>query len=208
MEYPGLSNRQSAILDFIKAAIEKKGYPPSVREICSAVGLSSPSTVHAHLNALEEKGYIRRDPQKPRALEVLDTGTQPVFMQNHELINIPLVGKISAGLPAFAEENVEDYFPVPFDYLNSNAQLFMLRVKGESMIEAGIQNGDLLIVEEAHTASNGEIVVALIDDEATVKTFYYEKDRIRLQPENQTMSPIYVEHCEIIGKPIALYRQF
>ena len=208
MEYVGLTNRQAAILDFIKAEIERKGYPPSVREICTAVGLSSPSTVHSHLNALEEKGYIRRDPLKPRALEVLDSSIQPNFTQNHELINIPLIGRISAGLPALAEENVEDYFPLPLDYLNSNSQLFMLRVKGESMIEAGIQNGDLLVVEEAHTARNGEIVVARIEEEATVKTFYRELDRIRLQPENQSMDPIYVNHCEIIGKPIALYRRF
>ena len=207
MDYIGLTNRQAAILDYIKTEIQTKGYPPAVREICEAVGLSSPSTVHAHLNTLESKGYIRRDPQKPRALEVLDS-SQPTFISSHEIVDIPLLGKINAGLPAFAEENIEEYFPLPLDYFHSNRSLFMLRVNGESMIEAGILHGDLLIVESAQTAHNGDIVVALIDDEATVKTFYREENRIRLQPENSTMEPIYVDHCEIIGKPIGLMRHF
>ncbi|MBQ6807601.1 MAG: transcriptional repressor LexA [Firmicutes bacterium] len=208
MDYLGLTKRQSAILDYIKSEILKRGYPPSVREIGEAVGLSSPSTVHAHLNALETKGYIRRDPQKPRALEVLDNSSQPTFVQQHEMVDVPLLGKISAGLPAFAEENIEEYFPLPLDYVNSNKPLFMLRVHGESMIEAGISHGDLLIVESAKTARSGEMVVALIDDEATVKTFYHEGNRIRLQPENSSMAPIFVDHCEIIGKPIGLFRRF
>jgi len=208
MDYLGLTKRQSAILDYIKSEILKRGYPPSVREIGEAVGLSSPSTVHAHLNALETKGYIRRDPQKPRALEVLDNSSQPTFVQQHEMVDVPLLGKISAGLPAFAEENIEEYFPLPLDYVNSNKPLFMLRVHGESMIEAGISHGDLLIVESAKTARSGEMVVALIDDEATVKTFYHEGNRIRLQPENSSMTPIFVDHCEIIGKPIGLFRRF
>jgi len=208
MDYLGLTKRQSAILDYIKSEILKRGYPPSVREIGEAVGLSSPSTVHAHLNALETKGYIRRDPQKPRALEVHDNSSQPTFVQQHKKVDVPLLGKISAGLPAFAEENIEEYFPLPLDYVNSNKPLFMLRVHGESMIEAGISHGDLLIVESAKTARSGEMVVALIDDEATVKTFYHEGNRIRLQPENSSMTPIFVDHCEIIGKPIGLFRRF
>lgn len=207
MDYVKLTKRQAMILDYIKAEIQRKGYPPSVREIAEAVGLSSPSTVHAHLNALETKGYIRRDPLKPRALEVLG-GKQPTFPQNHEMIDVPIVGKISAGLPAFADEQIEEYFPLPLDYFHASNPLFILRVNGESMIEAGIHNGDMLIVESAKTAYNGEIVVALIDDEATVKTFYREYGRIRLQPENSTMEPIYVDHCEIIGKPIGLMRRF
>ncbi|MDO4733273.1 MAG: transcriptional repressor LexA [Bacillota bacterium] len=208
MSYPGLTNRQETILCYIKEVVQKKGYPPSVREIGEAIGLSSPSTVHAHLNALEAKGYIRRDPQKPRALEVLDSSSQPSFAQQHDMADIPLLGKISAGLPTFAEENIEDYFPLPLDYINAKNPLFILRVQGESMIEAGICDGDLLIIESAQTAYNGEIVVALIDDEATVKTFYREPRRIRLQPENTTMDPIYVDHCDIIGRPVGLIRKF
>lgn len=206
MDYIDLNARQAAILDYIKAEIRSKGYPPSVREICEAVQLSSPSTVHAHLATLEKKGYIRRDPQKPRALEVLEDNENPFYHQ-HEMVDVPILGKINAGLPALAEENFEDTFPVPLDYVRSNKQLYMLRVNGESMIEAGIYDGDYLIVEEAHTAKNGEIVVALIDDEATVKTFYKEQNQYRLQPENQTMEPIYVQELSIIGKPIALFRR-
>ncbi|MDO4582167.1 MAG: transcriptional repressor LexA [Bacillota bacterium] len=210
MEYIDLNARQAAILDFIKQEIQDKGYPPAVREICEAVGLNSPSTVHAHLHTLELKGYIRRDPMKPRALEVLggNAALPSSSFSSREMVEVPLLGRISAGQPAFAEENVEDTFPIPLDFLNSNKQLFMLRVHGESMIEVGIENGDLLIVEHADTARNGEIVVALIDDEATVKTFYREINRYRLQPENHSMQPIYTDHCTIIGKPIGLFRRF
>ena len=207
MDYIDLKPQPAAILNYIKKEIASKGYPPSVREICDAVRLSSPSTVHAHLNTLEKKGYIRRDPLKPRALEVLDVSSMPTPPER-EMVDVPVLGKISAGLPALAEENYEETFPIPLDFLHSNKQLFMLRVKGESMIEVGIENGDMLIVEEAHTARNGEIVVALVGDEATVKTFYREPTRFRLQPENQSMSPIYVDEMEIIGKPLGLFRHF
>lgn len=205
MDYTDLNQRQAAILDFIKMKIQTKGYPPSVREICEAVNLSSPSTVHSHLATLEKKGYIRRDAQKPRAMEVID---QSITQPDREMINVPIVGKISAGLPALAEENIEEYFPIPFDYIHSNHTVYMLKVSGESMIEAGIYNNDYLIVEEASTAQNGEIVVALVGDDATVKTFYKEKDRYRLQPENSSMEPIYTTEMKIIGKPIGLFRRF
>jgi len=207
MEYFDLNSRQAEILDYIKRSIKERGYPPAVREICQAVKLSSPSTVHFHLNTLEKKGYIRRDPQKPRAMEVLGGDSQPLA-RNQETAEIPVLGKISAGQPAFAEENIEEYFPVPLSFLRSNKPVFMLRVSGESMIEVGIEDNDLLIVEEAETARNGESVVALIDDEATVKTFYREINRFRLQPENHLMSPIYADHVQIIGKPIGLFRRF
>jgi len=207
MDYINLNSRQAAILDYIKQEIREKGYPPAVREICEAVGLNSPSTVHSHLNTLEKKGYIRRDPLKPRALEVLDN-SEPASSIRREMVEVPILGQISAGLPVLAEENFEDFFPLPLDYLHSNKPLFMLRVQGESMIEVGIENGDLLIVEKTETARNGEIVVALVSDEATVKTFYRETNRIRLQPENRTMAPIYVDNCQIIGKPIGLFRHF
>lgn len=212
MDYIDLNPRQAAILEYIKREIQERGYPPSVREICEAVRLSSPSTVHAHLNTLEKKGYIRRDPLKPRAMEVLGGNAvvpeQPLSTSAHELVDVPILGKISAGLPALAEENFEGAFPIPLDFLHTNKQLFMLRVNGESMIEVGIEDGDLLIVEEAQTARNGEIVVALVGDEATVKTFYREPSRFRLQPENQSMAPIYVDDLRIIGKPIGLFRHF
>jgi len=207
MDYIDLNPRQAAILDYIKHEIKNRGYPPSVREICDAVNLSSPSTVHFHLTSLEKKGYVRRDPQKPRAMEVLDINPLP-FPDNREMADVPILGKISAGQPAFADENIEEYFPIPLSFLHSNKQVFMLRVSGESMIEVGIEDGDLLIVEEAVTARNGDIVVAIIDDEATVKTFYREINRFRLQPENHQMSPIYTDHVDIIGKPIGLFRHF
>ena len=207
MQYDDLTNRQAAILDFIKGEIKAKGYPPAVREIGEAVGLSSPSTVHAHLTTLEQLGYIRRDQSKPRALEVrLDEAPSTISMK--EMVDIPILGVIHAGLPAFADENFEDTFPVPLQYVQSNRQLFMLHVSGDSMIEAGIEDGDLLIVEESATARNGEIVVAIIEDEATVKTFYRENGQIRLQPENSAMEPIIVEDARIMGKPIGLFRRF
>lgn len=208
MQYIDLNPRQAAILDFIKDKINKDGYPPSIREICEAVNLSSPSTAHAHIHALAQKGYLKLNPNKKRAMEVLDSDDSPTQPSHQEMVDIPVLGKISAGLPALADENMEYTFPVPMDFVNSNKQLFMLRVHGESMIEVGIEDGDLLIIEEACTARNGDIVVALVGEEATVKTFYRERDRIRLQPENRSMEPIYVDDMQIIGRPIGLIRHF
>ena len=208
MQYIDLNPRQAAILDFIKDKINKDGYPPSIREICEAVNLSSPSTAHAHIHALAQKGYLKLNPNKKRAMEVLDSDDSPTQPSHQEMVDIPVLGKISAGLPALADENMEYTFPVPMDFVNSNKQLFMLRVHGESMIEVGIEDGDLLIIEEACTARNGDIVVALVGEEATVKTFYRERDRIRLQPENKSMEPIYVDDMQIIGRPIGLIRHF
>ncbi len=204
-----LNPRQAEILKYIKRNIQLKGYPPSVREIGDAIGLSSPSTVQAHLNALEKKGYISRGKSKKRAIEInADPSASEFLPIKKEMVDIPVVGQISAGMPLLAAENIEDYFPAPLDYLHSNKELFMLRVHGESMIEVGICDGDLLIVEKTSSATNGEIVVALIEDEATVKTFYKEENRIRLQPENSAMQPIYAIDVKIIGKPIGLYRRF
>ena len=212
-----LTDRQQAVLDFIKEEILFKGYPPTVREICDAVGLNSPSTVHSHLKTLEKKGYIKRDASKNRALEVIDFEkakndraveeyTEP-FPQK-EMANIPMVGTITAGQPILAVENIEDSFPVPLDFLHSNNELFMLKVRGESMIEAGILDGDLIIVEKTPTVRNGEIAAVLVEDEATVKYFFKEKDYIRLQPANCTMEPIIVYDCQILGRVIALMRRF
>lgn len=195
-------DKQSEILEFIKSEICDKGYPPSVREICNAVGLRSTSTVHGHLERLEKKGFIRRDPTKPRAIEILDE-----YQTKKEIINIPIIGQVTAGQPIIAVENVEDVFPVPFDFIQSNRQTFILRVHGESMIEAGIFDGDFLIIEQRSTAENGDIVVALIGDEATVKTFYKEDGYIRLQPKNSSMSPIVVKEVKILGKVIGLFRK-
>jgi repressor LexA len=214
MDYIDLSVRQAQILDFIKQEVAEKGYPPTVREIGKAMGLSSPSTVHGHLAKLENKGYIRRDRTKPRAIEVIadtvpdDNDADILFppSSEREMVDIPVLGRVSAGLPIFAEENIEDTFTLPFDFIQSNNQLFILRVSGESMIEAGIFDGDLLIVEKTPYAQNGQIVVALIDDEATVKTFYKGKDHIRLQPENSSMAPIIVPYADILGRVIALFR--
>lgn len=195
-------DKQSEILDFIRKEIIDKGYPPSVREICSAVGLRSTSTVHGHLERLEKKGFIRRDPTKPRAIEVVDE-----YNAKKEMINIPVLGKVTAGQPILAVENIEDVFPIPMDFVQSNLHTFILRVQGESMIEAGILDGDFLIIEQRVTADNGDIVVALIEDEATVKTFYKEDGYIRLQPENSTMSPIILDDVKILGKVIGLFRR-
>ena len=194
-------DNQQKILDFIKAEIEDKGYPPSVREICAAVGLRSTSTVHAHLNHLEAQGLIRRDSTKPRALEVMD-GTQPRGR------SVPLVGRVTAGMPILAIENIEEYLTLPQSMLGKD-EVFCLRVQGESMIDAGILDGDIVVLRQQDTAENGEIVVAMTpDDEATLKRIFYEDDRVRLQPENSTMDPIYVEHASVLGKLIALFRQF
>jgi len=208
-----LSERQQEILDFLTAFTAKNGYPPSVRDIGNAVGLSSSSTVHSHLNALEDKGYIRRDPSSARAISVISRetetssrgGSDRILRLPRNVIELPLVGQVAAGLPTLAEENIEDSMLLPTQIVGDMGS-FMLTVKGDSMIEAGILDGDYVVVKEQPTANNGEIVVALIDDEATVKTFYRESDRIRLQPENHTMEPIYARDVMILGKVIALLR--
>ena len=197
------NTKQQEIYEFLKTYTENKGYPPSVREICAAVSLKSTSTVHGHLKRLEKKGFIKRDPSKPRALEINEISTP-----KKEMVNIPIVGKITAGLPILATENVEDTFPLPIDYIKHDNELFMLKVSGESMINAGIHNNDLAIIESTNSAKNGEIVVALIDDSATIKRFYKEKDHIRLQPENDTMDPIIVPDCSILGKLVGIYRSY
>ncbi|MFC5463672.1 transcriptional repressor LexA [Lederbergia graminis] len=200
-----LSKRQQDILDFIKQEVKSKGYPPSVREIGEAVGLASSSTVHGHLARLESKGLIRRDPTKPRAIEVLQLEEDNIPKQN--TVNVPLVGKVTAGLPISAIENIEEYFPLPEQLVPTDEQVFMLEIVGESMIEAGILDGDYVIVRQQHTANNGEIVVAMTDeDEATVKRFFKEKDYFRLQPENANMEPIILREVSILGKVIGLYR--
>jgi len=200
-----LTERQRQVLQFIKDEIRAKGYPPSVREIGEAIGLSSSSTVHGHMARLEEKGFIRRDPTKPRAIEVLgEAGNIPT----KRTINVPVMGRVTAGLPIFAEQNVEDHFPLPADFVRADLEdLFFLTVQGDSMIEAGILDGDYVLVRRQQYASNGEIVVALIEDEATVKRFYKEHGHIRLQPENRFMDPIIVPSAQILGKVIGLVRR-
>lgn len=199
-----LSPKQEQILSFIKQHISEKGYPPTIRGICEAVGLSSTASVHSQLNTLEKKGYIVRDKTKPRAIDVIDDESMLADVKS-EVVNIPIVGQVAAGQPILAIENIENYFPIPAEYVG-NKTTFMLKVKGDSMINAGIYNGDTIIVEQCNTANNGDIVVALVDDSATVKTFYKEKDHIRLQPENDTMDPIIVDNCSIVGKYIGLIR--
>ncbi|HCT63797.1 MAG TPA: repressor LexA [Lachnospiraceae bacterium] len=200
-----LSVKQEQILEFIKKEVRIKGYPPSVREICEGIGLKSTSTVHGHLSRLEKKGYIRRDPTKPRAIEVLNT--EHITEYNQELVHIPIVGTITAGTPILAVENIEDTFPLPIQYVN-NDNMFMLKVRGESMIEAGIFDKDLILVRQQQFAENGDIVVALIEDSSTVKRFYKEKNHIRLQPANSAMSPIIVDDCTILGKVVGLFKKF
>ncbi len=200
-----LSKRQQDILDFIKSEVQQKGYPPSVREIGEAVGLASSSTVHGHLARLESKGLIRRDPTKPRAIEILDNNQSDI--PKSKIINVPIVGKVTAGLPITAVENVEEFFPLPENLAPADEQLFMLEVMGESMIEAAILDGDYVIVRQQNTANNGDIVVAMTEeDEATVKRFFKEKDCFRLQPENSTMEPIILRNVSILGKVIGVYR--
>ncbi len=199
-----LSKKQFEVLNFIKTEISKKGYPPSVREICDAVRLKSTSTVHGHLERLEKKGYIRRDPTKPRAIEVLD-GNSSLYPRK-EMVDLPVVGKVTAGQPILAQENIDDIFPVPVDFVG-NANAFVLVVKGDSMINAGIYDGDYVIVRQQSVARNGEIVVALLQDEATVKTFYKEKDYYRLQPENPYLLPIITKELSILGKVIGVFRK-
>ncbi|MEE3480641.1 MAG: transcriptional repressor LexA [Lachnospiraceae bacterium] len=197
-----LSAKQEQILNFLKEEILTRGYPPTVREIGEAVGLRSTSSVYSQLENLERLGCIRRDPSKPRAIEIVD---DEFNLSRRDMVSLPLVGQVAAGLPILAQQNIEDYFPVPAEYVPKN-ECFMLKVKGESMINAGIMNGDTIMVERCEEARDGQIIVALIDDSATVKTFYREKDMIRLQPENDTMSPIYVKNCQIIGRVFGVMR--
>ncbi|HEY4552844.1 MAG TPA: transcriptional repressor LexA [Bacillaceae bacterium] len=200
-----LSKRQQDILDFIKLEVKAKGYPPSVREIGEAVGLASSSTVHGHLARLESKGLIRRDPTKPRAIEILQLEEEQIPRQN--TVNVPLVGKVTAGLPISAVENIEEYFPLPENLVPADEHVFMLEIVGESMIEAGILDGDYVIVRQQQTANNGDIVVAMTEEnEATVKRFFKERDYFRLQPENSSMEPIILRQVSILGKVIGLYR--
>ena len=198
-----VKDKQSEIYEFLKTYTSTKGYPPSVREICEAVSLRSTSTVHGHLKRLEKKGMIKRDPSKPRALEIAELSAP-----KKEMINIPIVGKITAGLPILATENIEDTFPIPLEYIKHDKELFMLRVSGQSMVNVGIRDNDLAIIESTQNAVNGDIVVALIDDSATIKTFFKEKNHIRLQPENDTMDPIIVNDCKILGKLVGIFRSF
>jgi repressor LexA len=206
MYRPELTKRQREILDFITAEIHRKGYPPSVREIGMAVGLSSSSTVHSHLAALEAKGFIRRDPSKPRTIEVFDYRDSDSVVSPASVTAVPVVGSIAAGAPLLAQENIEDVLALPAEYVGEGS--FALKVKGESMIEAGIHDGDMLVVRQQETARDGDVVVALLGDEATVKRFYREDGRVRLQPENSTMEPTYATDVAILGKAIGLYRRF
>jgi len=206
MEYRHeLTKRQTQILDFIRAEIHRRGFPPSVREIGEGVGLSSSSTVHSHLAALEEKGFIRRDPSKPRALEVLDYRDTDRAVDLGAVFAVPIVGSVAAGSPILAAENIESTMSLPAELAGEST--FILRVKGDSMIEAGILDGDFVVVRQQTTAENGEIVVAMIEDGATVKRFFREADRIRLQPENASMEPIYSRDVSILGKVVALFRR-
>nr|WP_144364314.1 transcriptional repressor LexA [Lacrimispora amygdalina] len=197
-----ITDKQREILEYIKEMILKKGYPPAVREICEAVHLKSTSSVHSHLESLEKNGYIRRDPTKPRTIEILD---DDFALTRRELVNVPVIGTVAAGTPILAEQNIEDYLPIPAGIL-PNKEVFMLKVKGNSMIEAGIYNGDKVIVAKQPNAENGDKVVALVDDSATVKTFYRENGHFRLQPENSSMDPIILDQVEILGKVIGLFR--
>ncbi len=204
MAYGKISDKQKEILEYIKSEILNRGYPPAVRDICEAVHLKSTSSVHSHLETLEKNGYIRRDPTKPRAIEIIDDTFNLV---RREVVNVPLIGRVAAGQPLLAVENIEAYFPVPSEFMPKE-ESFMLRVKGESMVNAGIFDGDNILVQRQSTASNGDMVVALIDDSATVKTFYKEKGYYRLQPENDSMEPIIVEECTILGKVFGVFRFF
>ena len=197
-----ITAKQQEILEYIKSCILSKGYPPAVREICEAVHLKSTSSVHSHLETLERNGYIRRDPTKPRAIEIMD---DDFALTRRDVVNVPIIGTVTAGEPILAEENIIDYFPVPVEML-PNLPTFMLKVHGESMINAGIYDGDAVIVAQQPTAENGEIVVALLDDGATTKRFFKENNHYRLQPENDAMSPIITDHVQILGKVIGLVR--
>ena len=200
-----ISTKQREILEYIKSEILSKGYPPAVREICEAVHLKSTSSVHSHLETLEKNGFIRRDPTKPRAIEICDDNFQ---MVRTETASLPVIGTVAAGTPILAEENIDSYFPVPAEIVPNGAPSFVLKVKGDSMINVGIFNGDQIFVQQCNTARNGDTVVALVDDSATVKTFYKEKDHIRLQPENDDMDPIIVDDCQILGKVFGVFRYY
>ena len=202
MAYGKISAKQQEILEYIKDEILHKGYPPAVREICQAVNLKSTSSVHSHLETLEKNGYIRMDPTKPRAIEIMD---DTFNLNRREMVNVPILGNVAAGEPLFAEENIEDYFPIPAEMV-PNSEVFMLHVRGESMINVGILDGDNVLVQQQSTAKDGEMVVALVEDSATVKTFYKEDGYIRLQPENDTMEPIIVPDCQILGKVFGIFR--
>lgn len=202
MAYGRITQKQSEILEYIKSQILNKGYPPSVRDICSAVNLKSTSSVHAHLESLEKNGYIRRDPTKPRTIEIIDDNFN---LTRREMVNVPVLGQVAAGEPILAVDNITGYFPIPSEFM-PNEETFILTVKGDSMINIGIYNDDQIVVEKCNTAENGEIIVALIDDSATVKRFYKENGHIRLQPENDFMDPIIVDDCMILGKVIGLMR--
>ena len=205
MAYGKITAKQQEILEYIKEEILKRGYPPAVREICEAVKLKSTSSVHSHLETLEKNGYIRRDPTKPRAIEICDDSFQ---MVRTEMVSLPVIGQVAAGTPILAEQNIEQYFPVPAEMVPTGEPSFVLKVKGDSMINAGIFSGDQIFVQSCNTARNGDTVVALIDDSATVKTFYKENGHIRLQPENDTMDPIIVDDCQILGKVFGVFRLF
>ena len=200
-----ISAKQKEILEYIKSEILSKGYPPAVREICEAVNLKSTSSVHSHLETLEKNGFIRRDPTKPRAIEICDDNFQ---MVRTEMASLPVIGTVAAGTPILAEENIDSYFPVPAEIVPNGDPSFVLKVKGDSMINAGIFNGDQIFVQQCNTAKNGDVIVALIDDSATVKTFYKEKNYIRLQPENDDMEPIIVDDCQILGKVFGVFRYY
>ena len=203
MAYGKISKKQQEILDYIKSEIINRGFPPAVREICEAVNLKSTSSVHSHLETLEKNGYIRRDPTKPRAIEILDDNFNTACC---EMVNVPVVGRVAAGEPILAVENIENYFPIPAEHM-PKSDAFILEIHGESMINAGILDGDYVLVQSQHTADNGNMVVALIDDSATVKTFYKENGYYRLQPENDEMDPIIVEDgLEILGKVVGVMR--
>ena len=204
MAYGKISKKQLEILEYIKSEILRIGYPPAVREICEAVNLKSTSSVHSHLETLEKNGYIRRDPTKPRAIEIID---DTFNLTRREMVNVPIVGQVAAGEPILAEQNITNYFPIPIEFMPNN-ETFLLTVKGESMINAGILDGDMLLVESTSVVSNGDMAVALVDESATVKTFYKEEGIYRLQPENDTMEPIIVSEVEILGKVIGVFRFF
>ncbi|MBU5426606.1 transcriptional repressor LexA [Tissierella pigra] len=203
--YEELTQKQIEILLYIKSEVQRQGYPPSVRDICKGVDLKSTSTVHSHLEKLESKGYIRKDPTKPRAIEILDKNDD-FLLVSKKTVDVPIVGRVTAGAPILAVENIEDTYPIPVEFVK-DYDVFMLKVQGESMIDAGILDGDLVLVKEQKSALNGDIVVALLGEEATVKRFFKEKDKVRLQPENQFMEPIYSTDVSILGKVIGLFRR-
>ena len=202
MSYGKISKKQSEILEYIKSEILQRAYPPAVREICEAVNLKSTSSVHSHLETLEKNGYIRRDPTKPRAIEIID---DTFNLTRRDMVQVPIIGRVAAGEPLLAQENIEEYFPIPSDFMPNN-ETYMLKVKGESMINAGILDGDFVLVEKKSTADNGDMVVALVEDGATVKRFYKEEGVYRLQPENDHMDPIIVQEVSILGKVIGVFR--